>query len=152
MQDEGSDESYSPGKKSSGKKRGRSGGRGGGKKKRADSSDPEDSDEDWKTSSKKKRSITAKKAESSPAAKAKPAKGGVKAVKLSPELSDIMGTESMPRPEVVKKMWSIIKERNLYDPKNKQFAVCDEQLQKVFGVKRFRTFGMMKYLKAHFID
>jgi upstream activation factor subunit UAF30 len=38
----------------------------------------------------------------------------VKAVKLSPELSDIIGTESMPRPEVVKKMWSIIKERNLY--------------------------------------
>jgi len=38
------------------------------------------------------------------------------------------------------------------DPKNKQFAVCDEQLQKVFGVKRFRTFGMMKYLKSHFTD
>merc|ERR1712071_338430 len=36
-----------------------------------------------------------------------------------------------------------------YDPKNKQFALCDEQLLKVFGVKRFRTFSMMKYLKTH---
>lgn len=40
----------------------------------------------------------------------------------------------------------------LQDPKNKQFAICDEELMKVIGVKRFRTFGMMKYLKNHFVD
>lgn len=38
------------------------------------------------------------------------------------------------------------------DPKNKQFAICDDELMKVIGVKRFRTFGMMKYLKSHFVD
>lgn len=38
------------------------------------------------------------------------------------------------------------------DPKNKQFAICDDELFKVIGVKRFRTFGMMKYLKNHFVD
>jgi len=145
--DGGSDEEYSPGKKSPGKKKGVRGGRGTpGRKKRMDSSDPDDSDEDWKKATKRKRGPTAKKGEGTPKPRAN------KTVKLSPELSDIMGVDSMPRPEVVKKMWSIIKERNLYDPKNKQFAVCDEQLQKVFGVKRFRTFGMMKYLKSHFTD
>jgi len=145
--DGGSDEEYSPGKKSPGKKKGARGGRGApGRKKRMDSSDPDDSDEDWKKATKRKRGPPAKKGEGTPKPKAN------KTVKLSAELSDIMGVDSMPRPEVVKKMWSIIKERNLYDPKNKQFAVCDEQLQKVFGVKRFRTFGMMKYLKSHFTD
>lgn len=71
---------------------------------------------------------------------------------LSPELADVMGCPEMARHEVVKKMWQIVKERNLADPKNKQFAVCDDQLLKVFGVKRFRTFGMMKFLKNHIKD
>jgi len=49
-------------------------------------------------------------------------------------------------------MWAIIKERNLYDPSNKQYAICDDDLLKVIGVQRFRTFGMMKFLKNHFIS
>ncbi|XP_039966880.1 uncharacterized protein LOC126762611 [Bactrocera neohumeralis] len=71
---------------------------------------------------------------------------------LSPELSALMGAESLPRHVVVKKVWAIIKERNLYDPKNKQFAICDDELMKVMKVKRFRTFGMLKHLKPHFLD
>ena len=41
----------------------------------------------------------------------------------------------MPRHEAVKQIWAIIKERNLYDPKNKQFAICDDELHKIFGKK-----------------
>ncbi|CAG0916307.1 unnamed protein product [Notodromas monacha] len=78
--------------------------------------------------------------------------GFTKTYKLSPELAEIMGADAMPRHEVVKRMWAIIKERNLYDPKNKQFAICDDQLMKVFGVERFRAFGMMKYLKSHILE
>lgn len=78
--------------------------------------------------------------------------GFTRPYQLSPALASLMGTDSCPRHEVVKKMWAIIKERNLYDPKNKQYAICDGDLQKVMGVKRFRTFGMLKYLKPHFID
>ena len=74
----------------------------------------DDSDEDWKAATKKKRGA-AKKSGDGGASGAKGRGGGyTKAVKLSPELSDIVGSESMPRHEVVKKMWSIIKERNLY--------------------------------------
>lgn len=73
-------------------------------------------------------------------------------LKLSPDLAALMGAEELPRHDVVKKVWAIIKERNLYDPKNKQFAVCDAELQVVMGVKRFRTFGMLKYLKRHFLS
>ncbi|XP_036337996.1 upstream activation factor subunit spp27 [Rhagoletis pomonella] len=78
--------------------------------------------------------------------------GFTRAYNLSPELSALMGAESLPRHEVVKKVWAIIKERNLYDPKNKQFAICDDELMKVMKVKRFRTFGMLKHLKPHFLD
>lgn len=78
--------------------------------------------------------------------------GYTRAYNLSPELAAVVGADEMPRHEVVRKIWAIIKEKNLYDPKNKQFAICNDELLKVFGVKRFRTFGMMKYLKNHFID
>lgn len=78
--------------------------------------------------------------------------GYLKSYKLSPALATLVGEESMPRHAVVKKVWQIVKEQNLYDPKNKQFAICNPELLKVMGVKRFRTFGMMKYLKDHFIE
>ncbi|XP_046475298.1 uncharacterized protein Non2 isoform X1 [Neodiprion pinetum] len=140
--DDASDEEYSPKKPKPTPKKGITGKPGKkGKKKGSDS----DSDEDWGKS--KKAAGGAKKG-------AGKGKGGgyTRAVTLSPELASVVGAEQMARHEVVKKVWSIIKERNLYDPKNKQFAICDEELLKVIGVKRFRTFGMMKYLKNHFVD
>ena len=61
---------------------------------------------------------------------------------MSDELADIVGADTMPRHEVVKKLWQVIKERKLQDPKNKQFAICDDQLLKVFG-KLFIIFFML---------
>lgn len=106
-------------------------------KKKRGSSDS-DSDDDWKES-KKKAAKTGKKGT-----------GFTRPYKLSPELAELMGEKVLARHEVVKKIWAMIKEKNLYDPKNKQFAICDAALEKVIGVKRFRTFGMMKYLTPHF--
>ncbi|KAI4473107.1 hypothetical protein M0802_016308 [Mischocyttarus mexicanus] len=81
-------------------------------------------------------------------------KGGgyTRAITLSPELAAVVGADQMARHEVIMKLWSIINERNLYDPKDKQFAFCDDELMKIIGVKRFRTFGMMTYLKHHFLN
>ncbi|CAK9807570.1 Upstream activation factor subunit spp27 [Anthophora quadrimaculata] len=137
--DDASDEEYSPKKPKAPPKKGKPGKKG--KKKGSDS----DSDEDW-GKNKKAQGGGAKKAGGN-------SKGGyTRVITLSPELAAIVGAEQMARHEVVRKVWSIIKERNLYDPKNKQFAICDDELFKVIGVKRFRTFGMMKYLKNHFVD
>lgn len=77
--------------------------------------------------------------------------GFTRPYQLSPQLAAVVGDDCLPRHEVVKRVWAIINERNLYDPKNKQFAICDTQLQTVMGVKRFRTFAMLKYLKSHFL-
>ncbi|XP_061723323.1 uncharacterized protein LOC133529594 isoform X2 [Cydia pomonella] len=104
-----------------------------------------DDDDDW--GKKKEKAPKAKKAGGR-------GKGGgyTRAYKLSPALAGLMGAPEMPRHEVVKRVWAMIKEKNLYDPNNKQFAICDDALYKVIGTKRFRTFGMMKYLKTHFLD
>lgn len=112
------------------------------KKRKADSSDESDykpakttkkrkgssDSDDWKETKKKKAKYT----------------GFTRPYKLSPDLSSLMGAKEMPRHEVVKKVWAIIKvwkikfdlmftkwsfrvlqEKNLYDPKNKQYAICD---------------------------
>ncbi|XP_003739528.1 nucleolin 1 [Galendromus occidentalis] len=134
------------------------------KKKRSKGSDSDEeseepSDDDDSEDERKKR----KKRASNGSAKArkpttttsgaggKKAKTGyMKDLKLSPELSAVMGEEHMSRNAVVKKMYAIVRERSLLDPDNRQFAILDEQLQEVFGQKRVRMFGMLKHLKKHF--
>jgi len=38
----------------------------------------------------------------------------------------------MSRPQVVKKIWEYVKERNLQNPDDKRQIMCDEKLQAVF--------------------
>jgi len=141
----------------------KAGGKGGKKKK---ASDGDSSGEEW--SSAKKKPASAKKAGGRKKKAAdsdgdsdyeKPKKkrktgggkgGGYTApVKLSDELADVVGGNEMPRHEVVKRMWTYIKDNKLQDPKNKQMILCDEKLSKVIPTKKFRGFGMAKFLKDH---
>merc|ERR1719435_186680 len=80
---------------------------------------------------------------------ARKAGGYTAPVRLSEELADIVGGDEMPRHEVVKRMWAYIKENKLQDPKNKQMIKCDDKLAKIVPTKKFRVFGMTKYLKDH---
>ncbi|CAB3982169.1 Upstream activation factor subunit spp27 [Paramuricea clavata] len=105
-----------------------------------------------KRSAKNERSKAAKKPKTDKGDGPKRKTGFSKPMLLSPELADLMGETHMPRSEVVKKMWQIIRERDLLDPTNKRFTICDDQLEKIIGKKRFMTFAMMKYLKRHVRD
>ncbi|XP_067036087.1 uncharacterized protein [Acropora muricata] len=78
--------------------------------------------------------------------------GFAKKLVLSPLLAEVVGHERMSRCEVVKSIWKVIKERKLEDPENMRYAVCDEQFEQLFGIKRFKTFSMMKYLQKHMKD
>jgi upstream activation factor subunit UAF30 len=78
-----------------------------------------------------------------------PLTGFTKPLKLSEDLEEIVGLKEASRGEVIKQMWAYIKENKLQDPKNKQFAICDDKLEKVIGEKKFKCFGMAKYLKDH---
>jgi len=136
---EGKDDDYQPGSAKKAKKPKTP--KSKAAKKRKNDSDGDSADEDWGKRKKPKKVGGPKKQSAF-----------TRSFKLSPELADVVGADIMPRHEVVKKLWAVIKERQLQDPKNKQFAICDDQLLKVFGIKRFRTFGMMKFLKDHFVE
>merc|ERR1712000_512833 len=62
---------------------------------------------------------------------------------VSPELAKIIGTdkgEQVSRPQVVKKLWAYLKDKNLQDPETKQ---------PIFGKEKIKCFSMSKYLKEH---
>merc|ERR1711872_644626 len=71
---------------------------------------------------------------------------------ISPELAKIIGTkkgEQVSRPQVIKKLWAYLKEKNLQDPENKQFFTPDKAMEGIFGSERQKCFGMSKHLKEH---
>lgn len=74
-----------------------------------------------------------------------------KPYKLSAKLAELVGAKRLPRHVVVKKIFSFIKDNNLYDGNNKNYAICNKQLFDVIGVKRVKIFDIVKYLQKHFI-
>eukprot|EP00123_Amoebidium_parasiticum_P001368 comp12439_c0_seq1/m.7356 comp12439_c0_seq1/g.7356 ORF comp12439_c0_seq1/g.7356 comp12439_c0_seq1/m.7356 type:complete len:238 (-) comp12439_c0_seq1:196-909(-) len=69
---------------------------------------------------------------------------------LSDQLSALMGGQpEMPRTEVVKQLWVLIRERGLQDPNNKRTIMCDKDFQSVFGCEQMDMFKMNKLLSNH---
>lgn len=83
------------------------------------------------------------------AAKAKPNSALMKPVKPSAELAKVVGSEPLPRSEVMKKVWDYIKSNNLQNPENKREIIADDQLQPVFGTKKLDMFQMTKAINQH---
>jgi len=86
------------------------------KSKKGKKADSDDDSDDW--GKKQRRSAAASKkgkakSASGDGAKKRGGTGFTKIMKLSPELSSVMGQPEMARHEVVKKMWSIIKEKKI---------------------------------------
>ncbi|ODO10718.1 hypothetical protein I350_01315 [Cryptococcus amylolentus CBS 6273] len=68
---------------------------------------------------------------------------------LSEPLSDLVGTSRLSRPQVVKHIWDYVKERDLQDPKDRRYILCDEKLSRVFHTERLHMFTMNKVLVDH---
>lgn len=83
------------------------------------------------------------------AAKAKPNSALMKPVKPSAELAKVVGSEPLPRSEVMKKVWDYIKSNNLQNPENKREIIADDQLQPIFGTKKLDMFQMTKAINQH---
>jgi RNA polymerase sigma-70 factor (ECF subfamily) len=74
----------------------------------------------------------------------------LKPLQPSPELSAIVGTALLPRPEVVSQVWAYIKKHKLQNPQNKREIMADEKLQAVFGGRnKVSMFEMNKHLAQH---
>ncbi|KQP10461.1 MAG: SWIB/MDM2 domain-containing protein [Methylobacterium sp.] len=70
-------------------------------------------------------------------------------LKPSPELAAVVGEASLPRGEVVSKVWEYIKKHELQNPENKREILADDKLKKVFGKDKCTMFEMNKHLAAH---
>lgn len=70
---------------------------------------------------------------------------------LSDEMADVIGIKIINRHNLVKTFCSMFMERNMYDPKNRNFVICDDQMKKLFGVNRFRILKLFHFLKPHII-
>jgi chromatin remodeling complex protein RSC6 len=73
----------------------------------------------------------------------------MKPMKLSAELTAVVGKGPMPRTEVTKKLWIYIKKKDLQDKKNRRNINPDEKLAKVLGKKSINMFEMTKKVNAH---
>ncbi|KAF5763682.1 putative transcription regulator SWI/SNF-BAF60b family [Helianthus annuus] len=78
-------------------------------------------------------------------------KGGgfTKLCTLSPQLQKFTGVPELARTEVVKQLWSYIREHDLQDPANRRNIRCDGLLQELFGVDTIDMFQMNKALAKH---
>jgi upstream activation factor subunit UAF30 len=89
-----------------------------------------------------------------PKATASPSKKGggngfTKIHQLSPPLAALLGVEKLPRTQVVKRLWELIKQRKLQDPKNGTVINNDEEMQTVFKTASMTMFEMNKVLMSN---
>ncbi|CAI9110113.1 OLC1v1010083C1 [Oldenlandia corymbosa var. corymbosa] len=75
--------------------------------------------------------------------------GFTKICSLSPQLQKFTGVPELPRTEVVKQLWSYIRENNLQDPSNRKNIICDVTLRELFDVDSIDMFQMTKALAKH---
>lgn len=65
-------------------------------------------------------------------------------------LAAVVGSNPLPRTEVVKKLWAYIKKNNLQDAKNRRNINADDKLKQVFGGKsQVNMFEMTKLVSKH---
>jgi upstream activation factor subunit UAF30 len=79
----------------------------------------------------------------------KPNPALMKPLQPSKELAAIVGSNPLPRGEVVSKMWDYIKKNNLQNPENKREILADDKLKPIFGKPKVTMFEMNKHLAQH---
>ena len=73
----------------------------------------------------------------------------MKPLQPSKELAAVVGSDPLPRPEMVSRVWDYIKKNNLQNPENRREILADDKLGKVFGTDRVTMFEMNRHLARH---
>eukprot|EP00814_Leptocylindrus_danicus_P016906 CAMPEP_0116017206 /NCGR_PEP_ID=MMETSP0321-20121206/7914_1 /TAXON_ID=163516 /ORGANISM="Leptocylindrus danicus var. danicus, Strain B650" /LENGTH=351 /DNA_ID=CAMNT_0003487363 /DNA_START=208 /DNA_END=1263 /DNA_ORIENTATION=+ len=79
-------------------------------------------------------------------------KGGLNTAKMiSKPLADMLYAKEtyLSRPEIVKRLWTYIKENDLQNPDDRREILLDENMQRCFGVAMFTAFSMNMYISCH---
>ncbi len=125
-------------KKSSGRKASRSSGKKAAKKKRGAAR---------KSSARKSSRKTARKKTGT---KRVPSAAFMKPMTPSAQLSNVVGSEPLPRTEVTKKLWAYIRRKGLQDQKNRRMINADDNLRPIFGGSRqVSMFEMTRLVNKH---
>jgi upstream activation factor subunit UAF30 len=72
-----------------------------------------------------------------------------KPLQPSEELAAVVGSNPLPRGQVVSKMWEYIRAHNLQNPENRREILADDKLRRVFGKDKVTMFEMNKHLAGH---
>ena len=99
----------------------------------------------------KKSAPKSTKAKAGGEKKKRSAQGGLaKPVKPDAALASVVGSGSMTRADLTKKVWDYVKKNNLQDPKDKRTIRADAKLKPVFGGKeKVSMFEMTKLVNQH---
>lgn len=68
---------------------------------------------------------------------------------LSPELQAIVGSKSLSRPQIVKKLWHYIKAHKCQDAKHRRMINPDKKLSEVLGKRPIDMLKMAGCLSKH---
>src|SRR5688500_11054990 len=92
----------------------------------------------------------AKKPAAKSKSKRKPNAAFMKPMNPSSTLAAVIGSSSMPRTEVTKKLWAYIKKNGLQDKNNRRMINADDKLRAVFGGKsQVSMFDMTRLVSNH---
>jgi chromatin remodeling complex protein RSC6 len=67
----------------------------------------------------------------------------------SPQLSEVVGAEPLPRTELTKRLWAYIKKNGLQDQNNKRMIKADDRLRPIFGKAQVNMFEMTSLVNKH---
>ena len=81
--------------------------------------------------------------------KRQPNPGFMQPLQADEALGAVVGSEPLPRPQVVKRLWEYIKEHDLQDRRNRRMINADAKLQAVFGKDQVSMFEMPKLVNEH---
>ncbi len=103
-----------------------------------------------KAAKKKASKKRAKKKAARKRAKRKPNPSFMRPLTPDAALAAVVGTKPLPRTEVVKKLWSYIKRKDLQNKQNKRMINADDKLSDLFGGKKqVSMFEMTKLVSQH---
>jgi upstream activation factor subunit UAF30 len=89
------------------------------------------------------------KAKKAKKGKRKPNPAFMKPMSPSSALAAVVGSSSMPRTEVTKKLWAYIKRNGLQDKNNRRNINADDKLRPIFGKAQLSMFEMTSAVNKH---
>lgn len=71
-------------------------------------------------------------------------------IALSEELGELLGADSLSRPEAVKQLWAYCRDNGMLNPENRREIIFDAKLEQMMGQKTASMMGLQGILTGHF--